>query len=177
MTNSAPLGPWVRRFLLEHVVGERNLAINTQKSYRDMLKRLLPYAATEVGKSIDRLTVHDLSAAMIRTFLGYCCISVYFTRISQISSPDIFLIIPLATKSTLALLMVQESLRSRSVKELPSLRSGLLLDPSSAPAQEVTMSNAKVSEPRHHFLAIVHRAEGGGERWKSEQFATRECWK
>ena len=25
MTNTALLGPWVRRFLLEHLVGERNL--------------------------------------------------------------------------------------------------------------------------------------------------------
>jgi integrase/recombinase XerD len=35
MTDTARLGPWVRRFLLEHLVGERNLARNTQHSYRD----------------------------------------------------------------------------------------------------------------------------------------------
>jgi len=35
----------------------------------------------------------------------------------------------------LALLMVEDSFRSGGVKELPSLRSGLLLDPSSAPAK------------------------------------------
>ncbi len=45
MTNSALLGPWVRRFLLEHLVADRNLAVNTQKSYRDMLKLLLPFAS------------------------------------------------------------------------------------------------------------------------------------
>ena len=32
MTNSTWLAPWVRRFLLEHLVAERNLALNTQKS-------------------------------------------------------------------------------------------------------------------------------------------------
>jgi len=37
MTEEARLGPWVRRFLLEHLVGERNLARNTQHSYRDTL--------------------------------------------------------------------------------------------------------------------------------------------
>lgn len=39
------LSPWVRRFLLEYLVGERSLARNTQKSYRDTLQQLLPFAA------------------------------------------------------------------------------------------------------------------------------------
>jgi hypothetical protein len=34
MPDAALLGPWVRRFLMEHLVGERNLARNTQHSYR-----------------------------------------------------------------------------------------------------------------------------------------------
>ena len=33
MNKASMLGPWVRRFLIEHLVAERNLAINTQKSY------------------------------------------------------------------------------------------------------------------------------------------------
>ena len=41
MTDIALLGPWVRRFLLEHLVGERNLARNTQRSYRDTLAAAL----------------------------------------------------------------------------------------------------------------------------------------
>ena len=41
MTDPAHLvGPWVRRFLLEYVVGERNLARNTQCSYRDTFRLL-----------------------------------------------------------------------------------------------------------------------------------------
>jgi len=32
MTEHALLGPWVRRFLLEHLVAERNLAANTGMS-------------------------------------------------------------------------------------------------------------------------------------------------
>ena len=35
MTEQPLLGPWMRRFLLEHLVSERNLARNTQRSYRD----------------------------------------------------------------------------------------------------------------------------------------------
>ena len=69
MPDSALLGPWIRRFLLEHLVGERNLARNTQQSYRDTLRLLLPFAATASGKAIDRLCVEDLTADRIRSFL------------------------------------------------------------------------------------------------------------
>src|SRR5215470_13211172 len=64
------LGPWVRRFLLEHLVGERNLSRNTQQSYRDTLRLLLPFVARSLRKGVDRLTVVDLSASQVRRFLG-----------------------------------------------------------------------------------------------------------
>jgi site-specific recombinase XerD len=70
MTDTVLLGPWVRRFLLEHLVGERNLARNTQQSYRDALRLLLPCAARQAGKPIDRLAVEDLSAERVRAFLA-----------------------------------------------------------------------------------------------------------
>lgn len=69
MSESIPIGPWIRRFLLEHLVRERSLSINTQKSYRDMLLQLLPFLAARANKSLDRLTVADLSADNIRLFL------------------------------------------------------------------------------------------------------------
>ena len=71
MISRTLLGPWVRRFLLEHLVGERNLSINTQRSYRDMLTLLLPYVARSLKKSVDRLSVTDLSPKLIRQFLTY----------------------------------------------------------------------------------------------------------
>jgi integrase/recombinase XerD len=37
MTKTSLLGPWVRRFLLEYLVSDRNLTRNTQRSYRDTL--------------------------------------------------------------------------------------------------------------------------------------------
>ena len=64
------LSPWVRRFLMEYLIGQRNLAPNTQKSYRDTLRMLLPFIAREVGKPIDRLEVLDLSSERIRAFLS-----------------------------------------------------------------------------------------------------------
>ena len=50
MRDTNLLGPWVRRFLLEHLVAERNLSINTQKSYRDALALFLPFAGTRLKK-------------------------------------------------------------------------------------------------------------------------------
>jgi site-specific recombinase XerD len=69
MPDAKLLGPWVRRFLLEHLVSERNLARNTQLSYRDTLRLLLPFAARHSGTAIDRLCVEDLTAERIRAFL------------------------------------------------------------------------------------------------------------
>src|SRR5262249_25506722 len=64
------LGPWVRRFLMEHLVGERGLARNTQRSYRDTFRLLLPAVARRARKPIDRLNVIDVSADRARQFLG-----------------------------------------------------------------------------------------------------------
>jgi site-specific recombinase XerD len=70
MTDATLLGPWIRRFLLEYLVGERNLARSTQHSYRDTLRLLLPFLAGRVHKSIDRLTVPDLAPEQLRLFLS-----------------------------------------------------------------------------------------------------------
>ena len=71
MMNTVLLGTWVRRFLLEYLVKERNLSNNTRTSYRDMLVLLLPYAATHLKKTVDRLTVTDLSPELLREFLTH----------------------------------------------------------------------------------------------------------
>src|SRR5436190_17055834 len=70
MPDAQLLGPWVRRFLMEHLVGERNLARNTQRSYRDTLRLLLPFLTRSLHKDVDRLTVLDLSAERLRRFLS-----------------------------------------------------------------------------------------------------------
>jgi len=69
MNNAALLGPWIRRFLLEHLVGERNLSRNTQHSYRDTIALLMPFIASRLHKSVDRLLIIDLSAELVRLFL------------------------------------------------------------------------------------------------------------
>jgi site-specific recombinase XerD len=65
------LGTWIRRFLLEYLVGERNLSRNTQASYRDTLTLLLPFASKRTGVAIDKMTVTDLSPSVVRQFLDY----------------------------------------------------------------------------------------------------------
>jgi integrase/recombinase XerD len=69
MNDNSLLGPWIRRFLLEHLVGERNLAHNTQVSYRDALVLLLPFVAKDLSKPVDRLSIEDISTDIIRQFL------------------------------------------------------------------------------------------------------------
>lgn len=70
MHDTSFLSPWIRRFLMEHMIQERNLARNTQCSYRDTLRMLLPVIARRVRKSVDRLSVTDLSADRLREFLN-----------------------------------------------------------------------------------------------------------
>jgi len=69
MNDLTLLGPWVRRFLLEHLVAERNLARNTQRSYRDGLVLLIPFVADQLHQSVDRLEVVNVSADVVRLFL------------------------------------------------------------------------------------------------------------
>ncbi len=70
MRDMTLLGPWVRRFLLEHLIGERNLARNTQQSYRDTLCQLIPFVTGRLHKPVDRLAMVDVSAEIIREFLS-----------------------------------------------------------------------------------------------------------
>ncbi len=69
MNKSTSLGPWVRRFLMEHLVSERNLAHNTQLSYRDALAQLLQFTSKALKRPIDRMKVDDVSSDSVRRFL------------------------------------------------------------------------------------------------------------
>jgi integrase/recombinase XerD len=71
MSKHALVGSWVKRFLLDHLVLERNLSRNTQQSYRDTLALFLPYASSRKKIQIDRLEVFDLSSDVLRSFLDH----------------------------------------------------------------------------------------------------------
>ncbi len=70
MRDTTLLGPWVRRFLLEYLIGERNLARNTQQSYRDTLCQFIPFVSQQLHKAVDRLEVIDVSTPIVREFLA-----------------------------------------------------------------------------------------------------------
>jgi site-specific recombinase XerD len=71
MNDKNLIGPWIRRFLLEHLVTERNLARNTQASYRDTLTLLLPFISEHARRAIDRMAVEDVTPAIVRQFLDH----------------------------------------------------------------------------------------------------------
>ena len=71
MTDGKLLGPWLRRFLEEHLVTERNLSRNTQLSYRDTFVLLLRFLAERGGRPADRLTIRNLTAGTVRAFLTH----------------------------------------------------------------------------------------------------------
>lgn len=64
------VGYWIRRFLCEYLITVRNLSANTQKSYRDTFRLLLPYIGKRVKKNIESIYVEDLSCKQIQAFLN-----------------------------------------------------------------------------------------------------------
>lgn len=71
MTELITLGPWLRRFLSEHIVTERNLARNTCMSYRDTFSLLLPFVSRKLRKPVDRLAMCDLTSRLVLQFLAH----------------------------------------------------------------------------------------------------------
>jgi site-specific recombinase XerD len=71
MPEHVTLGPWLRRFLVEHIVTERNLARNTRTSYRDTFCLLLPFVSGKLRKPVDRLAVRDLTSGLVLKFLTH----------------------------------------------------------------------------------------------------------
>src|SRR5713101_6624289 len=65
------LGPFIRRFLLEHVVTDRNLSRNTQHNYRDGIRVLLRFMTDRHRIDPADLTVEHVTAEVAREFLQY----------------------------------------------------------------------------------------------------------
>jgi integrase/recombinase XerD len=71
MPDHSSLGYRVRRFLLEYLPHERGLSKNTQQSYRDAFRLLLPFVSSGSTVAVDRLTIEDLSPEAIQAFLRH----------------------------------------------------------------------------------------------------------
>ncbi len=65
------LAPYIRRFLVQHVVADRCLSVNTQKSYRDAIRLLVCFLSEHCSTCPTRLTVEQVTAEAIRAFLGH----------------------------------------------------------------------------------------------------------
>lgn len=65
------LGPFVRRFLVEELIADRNLSRNTQMSYRDAIRLLFRFVAQRTSTDPTRATVEQIDAAVIRAFLAH----------------------------------------------------------------------------------------------------------
>ena len=71
MSNCKTLGVWLRRYLEDYVVFDRNLAENTRKSYRDTFALMLPFISKGARKPVDRLIIDDLTVDRLRAFLDH----------------------------------------------------------------------------------------------------------
>lgn len=97
MDDTTLIGPWIRRFLLKHLINERNLSLQTQLSYRDMLRLLLPFIADQYHQPLDQLTVEQVSAAHVISFLHHveevrhCTIATRNQRLAAIRALTSFI--------------------------------------------------------------------------------------
>lgn len=97
MTDQSSLGPWVKRFLLEYLAGERNFTRNTQQSYRDALRLLIIFTAGHLHKKPDQLLVEDICADLLRKFMRHveevrkCSVSTRNQRLAAIHSLATFI--------------------------------------------------------------------------------------
>jgi integrase/recombinase XerD len=70
-TNRHPFGPFVRRFLLDEVVADRNLSLNTQRSYRDTLRLLFGFLAGRHVAEPAQVLTEQITADLVRDFLAH----------------------------------------------------------------------------------------------------------
>jgi len=71
MTGSRPLGPLVHSFFLDHLVAVKGLRPASVRSYRDTIRLLLCFVASDRGTKITKLSLQDLSFERVLGFLRY----------------------------------------------------------------------------------------------------------
>jgi len=71
MSDGHLFGTFVRRFLVEHVVLDRNLSRHTQKSYRDSIRLLLTFVRDRYGIEPMDLTAEQVTADVVRAFVAH----------------------------------------------------------------------------------------------------------
>ncbi len=65
------LANYMKRFFSHYLPVQKGLSVNTILAYRDAIKLLLCYAADTLGRSVDRLTVEDVTEKVVIAFLDH----------------------------------------------------------------------------------------------------------
>ena len=68
--NTQYAGGWIKRFLTEYVITEKNLSKNTQLSYRDTFRLLLGFTVKETRKTVNKMLLEDFSPDLVKKFLN-----------------------------------------------------------------------------------------------------------
>ena len=65
------LATYMKRFFSHYLPVQKGLSVNTILTYRDAIKLLLCYAEDTLGRSVDRLTVEDVTENVVIDFLDH----------------------------------------------------------------------------------------------------------
>jgi site-specific recombinase XerD len=68
---TAPLGPHVHAFFVDHLATQKGLRISSIRSYRDALRLLLAFVAKDAGKALTRLVLGDFTFDRVLAFLQH----------------------------------------------------------------------------------------------------------
>ena len=61
----------LQAFFIDRLIAQRNASANTIAAYRDTFRLLFDYARKQLGKAPSALTLEDLNASFIGTFLNH----------------------------------------------------------------------------------------------------------
>ena len=89
---SHQLAPFMKRFFSHYLPVQKGLSVNTLSSYRDAVKLLLCYSGDHIKKSVDKLTIEDLTESLVLKFLDHieakrgCTVRTRNARLAAIRS-------------------------------------------------------------------------------------------
>ena len=89
---SHQLAPFMKRFFSHYLPVQKGLSVNTLSSYRDAVKLLLCYSGDHIKKSVDKLSIEDITESLVLTFLDHietkrgCTVRTRNARLAAIRS-------------------------------------------------------------------------------------------
>lgn len=65
------LGRLIYSFFTDYLVAQKGLRSSSIKTYRDVIRLFLQFTSTDTGRKITRLSLEDLSAGQVKSFLNH----------------------------------------------------------------------------------------------------------